>query len=223
MKRSIRKLFRSCVLIFLLFSCLAAAASAAGNNPAPTGTSTPAAKPATAPWLLVGGRIGAAYEYAKPSTFNALIQPFFPSRSTYFPVYSIVGVSLTESIAISDTGFRLALTQLPAVSGLDQNYAMPQVTLLVGIQTAFGLEGGVGAQLEPVLAAGSSNIEVGPSLVYSVGWRFTFGKVSVPITLTADPLPPGRHRGHPRVLLTAGIDYGFAPSAPKAPKTPFNY
>lgn len=220
MKRSIRKLLRFSVLICLLFSGLTAAVSAAGNNSSPSGGSAPAAKPARTPWLLVGGRIGAAYEYAKPSEFNALIQPFFPSHNSYFPVYSILGVSLTESIAISNTGFRLALTQLPTVSGLDQNYAMPRLTLLVGVQTGFGLEGGVGAQLEPVVASKGSGVEVGPSLVYSVGWRFTFGKVSVPITLMADPLPPHRH---PRASLMAGIDYGFAPSAPKRPKSPFNY
>lgn len=195
--------------------------AAGGSTGTSSGTAAPvAAKSSTAPWLLIGGRMGVAYEYAKPSEFNALIQPFFHSKNSYFPVYSVLALSVTERFAIGDTGFRLTLTQLPTVSGLDQNYAMPRFAFLVGVQTNFGLEGGIGPEIEPVVKPAGSGVTVGPSLVYSVGWRFSFGHVSLPITLMVNPLPPSRH---PRAALLAGIDYGFAPKAPKVRRPPFNY
>ena len=169
-------------------------------------------------WLLIGGRVGVSYELAAPADFNSEIQAFFPSSSSYFPVYSSLALSVTERFPIGDSGFRLALTELPMVSGIDQNFAMPSFILLVGVQSAFGLEGGVGPAIEPFFSSGS--IKAGPSLVYSLGWRFEAGRASIPVTLLVDPLPPNRHL---RVSLVAGIDYGFAPTLPKPKKPPFNY
>lgn len=98
---------------------------------------------------------------------------------------------------------------------------MPRITVLVRVQTSFGLEGGLGPLIEPVVAhPGSAGVTASPSLVYSVGWRFSFGRVSLPVSLMVDPLPPHRH---PRATLMAGIDYGFAPKLPKRPRSPFNY
>ena len=219
LRRGMQPRFAAGVLAACLFVAAGSAWAAGTSSPAASGSSV-AASQSSAPWLFVGGRIGAGYEYAKPSDFNSLIQPFFPSANSYFPVYSTLGLSVTESIAIAQTGFRFTMTQLPSVSGLEQNYAMPRLTLLFGVQTGFGLEGGVGPQIEPVVASAGSGVAVGPSLVYAVGWRFSFGRVSVPVTLMVDPLPPHRH---PRATLMAGIDYGFAPKAPKPRRAPFNY
>lgn len=168
-------------------------------------------------WLLVGARVGAAYELTKPAVFNDEIQQFYPSAHSYFPLYSRLGLSLSERFPIGDTGWRLALTQLPMISGIDQNYAIPSLTLLVGIQTDFGLEVGLGPQVEPIV--GSGGLVAAPSLVYSAGWRLSLGRFSLPLAIMVDPLPPQRHLW---VSVTAGIDYGFTPSLPK-PRAPFNY
>lgn len=93
----------------LLLATVTTGAAAAGTGRTASdgsGHNTPAALP----WLLVGARVGVSYEYAKPSEFNSLIQPFFPSSNSYFPVYGTLGLSLTERFRIANTGFLLTLT-----------------------------------------------------------------------------------------------------------------
>ena len=103
------------------------------------------------------------------------------------------------------------------VSGVDQNYAVPSLIFLVGIQADFGLEVGLGPQIEPIV--GSGGLIAAPSLVYSLGWRLPLGRFSLPLAIMVDPLPPERHLW---VSVIAGIDYAFSPTLPK-PRAPFNY
>lgn len=211
MPNRISTLLRSCLLVstFLAAASLPAAAGTSGAK-------QPGVRPM--PWLFVGGRAGVAYELATQSQFNATIQTLYPSTNTYFPLYSVLGIALTERIPIGHTGYRLLLVEQPMVAGIDQNYALPSFTFLVGMQTNFGLEAGLGPEVQA--SAGSSGVVAALSLVYSIGWRFSMGTVSFPISLMIDPIPPHRH---PRAALTFGIDYGFAPSLPRKPRPPFNY
>ena len=169
------------------------------------------------PWLFLGPRIGVGGEIAEPSDFNGTIQRLFPSGNSYFPVYSQLGIDLAERVPLAATGYNLSFSQLLTVSGLDQNFALPVLSLLLGVMTPFGLEASLGPQLEVANAGGGAFLA--PSMVYAVGWRLTFGGISVPVTLFVNPLPPERRV---RLAVLAGVDYGFSPSRP-TPHPPFNY
>lgn len=212
MKITTRRWVRSLVIVLVLV---------AGSLHA-FGQTTPAntKSPVKLPWLLVGGRIGLEYDFTSQSSFNARIQAIFPTTSKtveYFPLYSHIGVSVTERIPIGDTGFRMTITELPLVSGFDQNYSLPSFTLLIGFETDFGLMVSAGPSIEPISKSGG--LAPGLSLIYSAGYRLTLGSISIPMALLVDPLPPDRHV---RLGLIAGVDYGFRPSIPKK-STPFNY
>ena len=185
--------------------------------PAAAGWTQSDSPAAGAAWLYVGPRIAVAGEIAQPADFNAEIQRFYPSSSSYFPVYSQIGVEVGERVSLAGSGYRLSFREQVLVAGLDQNFALPVFRLMLGVLTPFGLEAAIGPQLE--LGYGSSTAGVSPSLVYSLGWRFSFGAVSVPVFVVADPLPPNRKV---RVSIMAGVDYGFSPARPK-PTAPFNY
>jgi hypothetical protein len=170
------------------------------------------------PWLFIGPRVGVGGEIAQPSDFNDSVQRLFPSGNSYFPVYSQLGVDVAERIPLAETGYHLFFNQLFTVSGLDQNYALPVFSLLLGAMTPFGLEAALGPQLE--LANSGSGSYVAPSIVYALGWRFSVDGISIPLTLFVNPLPPTRWV---RLTVLAGVDYGFSPSRPKPPTPPFNY
>ena len=179
--------------------------------------SEPQAAPGDTPWLFIGPRIGAALTVAAPSDYNTIVQAFFPSSNTYFPVSSRLGVDLSMRFPLPDSGFRFSLEQLLAVDGLEQDFALPRYCLLVGVEAPFGLEAGIGPELQ--LVDGKSGISVGTSLLLTAGWRFSFGNLSIPVDLQLDPLPPDRRM---RVSILSGVDFGFSPK-PAKPRAPFNY
>lgn len=192
------------------------AAPSATPAQSPAAPSAAPAAPRT-PWLFLGPRIGISGEISQPSDFNDTIQRFFPTGHSYFPVYSQIGVDLSERISLAQTGYHLFFSQLLTVSGLDQNFALPVFDLLLGAMTPFGLEAALGPQLE--LANDGSSTYLAPSMVYAVGWRFSISGLSLPVMLFVDPLPPTRRV---RLTVLAGVDYGFVPPGPKPP-SPFNY
>jgi len=194
-------------------------AAQAAPGTADQGPAAPSVQPEQprAPWLFLGPRIGVGGEISQPSDFNDTIQRFFPSGHSYFPVYSQIGLDLSERVSLADTGYHLFFSQLLIVSGLDQNFALPSFSVLIGAMAPFGLEVALGPQVE--LADDGNGAYVAPSLVYAVGYRLRVGGLSLPVTVFVDPLPPTRRV---RLTVLAGVDYGFAPSRPKPPP-PFNY
>jgi len=211
------------LLILAGTAVVAGQASSAAGGSAGTGGSAGAADSAGAgapaePWFFLGPRVAVAGEVAQPADFNAEIQRFYPSASTYFPVYSQIGLEIAERLSAMGSGYRLSFREQLLISGLDQNFALPVARVLLGVLTPFGLEAAIGPQLELVYSG--SALGVAPSLVYSVGWRFSLGSISVPVFAVAEPLPPDRKA---RISVMAGVDYGFAPARPAKPQTPFNY
>lgn len=203
-------LMRTCRVLLLVGAIFASTPFLAAAQDAAGGASG-------TPWLFLGGRIGVEYQSQTPADFNASIQKLYPGSTTYFPVYSTIGISLTERIPVGSAGYSVTINQLAGISGIDQNFFLPSGTLLLGIHMPFGLQMALGPRIEPFADGGS--VKTTPSLVYTVGWRFELGKASIPVDIVVDPLPPGRHL---KVALVAGIDFGFAPQSSK-PSQPFNY
>lgn len=205
------------VRMFLPICLFAGAFIVAGSVLAAADDAATADAAVRQPWLHVGGRIGVTYEFGNKAEFNNAVQQFYPNNFTYFPLYSRVGAALSERVPIGKTGHRFTVSQLLEVTGLDQNFALPSLTLLMGVETSFGLEAGLGPKLELSIANGGYYLA--PSLVYAVGWRFQANQVEFPVAVLVEPFPPQRRV---RVSIIAGIDYGIPRAEPK-PQKPFNY
>ncbi len=169
------------------------------------------------PWLLVGPRAGVSWVMADAGVFDKALQELSPSERSYFPLYSELGLSLAQHVRLPPGKFRLTIQEALSVRGLDQNYALPALSLLVGVHRAPGLEISLGPEL-----IFPPNGEVQLALIYTLGWRFSFKGASLPLLLVLSPLPQDRLG---RLSLLSGIDFAFRPKLPKISrkKTPFNY
>ena len=172
------------------------------------------------PWLFAGIRLGVTGAVAEPGDFTAIVQSVFPGSRDYFPLYSQIGLELEQRIPLGFVPGRLIFQELILVSGLDQNFALPLLGLLLGYRFPFGLDIGLGPEL--TLGRQSEKIIMLPALMYTVGWYFTIGNFSIPVVLVYSPLPPDRKM---RITLLSGFDFGVKIKLPKREKkkTPFNY
>ncbi len=172
------------------------------------------------PWLHVGLRLGVTGAVADPAVFTKYVQSVYPGNRQYFPLYSQIGIGLEQRVPLGFVGGRLVFQELVLVSGLDQNFALPLLGLLMGYRFPFGLDLGLGPEL--TLGRQGTKIVVLPALMYSVGWYFSIGNFSIPVLLLFSPLPPDRAM---RFTLLSGFDYGVRIRLPKREKkkTPFNY
>jgi hypothetical protein len=171
-------------------------------------------------WFYAGLRLGLTGAVADPGDFTRNVQSVFPGYRDYFPLYSQVGLALEQRVPLSFARGRLVFQELILVSGLDQNFALPVLGLLMGYRFAFGLDLGIGPEL--TLGRPEAKIVFLPALIYSVGWYFNMGNFSIPILLVYGPLPPDRKM---RFTLLSGFDFGVRIKLPKREKkkTPFNY
>jgi hypothetical protein len=117
-------------------------------------------------------------------------------------------------VRLHPSGSRLMIQESALLSGLDQNYALPALNLLVGVHFSSGLEASLGPELTFPPSGG-----VQAALVYAVGWRFPLKAASVPVLLVFSPLPEDRLA---RLTLLSGIDFELLPKIHRK-KTPFNY
>jgi hypothetical protein len=172
------------------------------------------------PWFHAGIRLGLTGAVADPGDFTRNVQSVFPGRQSYFPLYSQIGLGLEQRIPLSSAGGGIVFQELVLVSGLDQNFALPVLGLLMGYRFPFGLDLGLGPEL--TLARREADIVVLPALMYSVGWYFHAGNFSIPVLLVYSPMPPDRKM---RFTLLSGFDFGVRFKLPKREKkkTPFNY
>jgi len=174
------------------------------------------------PWLFAGIRIGLTGAVAGAADFNTIVQEIYPSEHDYFPLYSQIGLGLEQRVPVGIIPGRLTFQELFLVSGLDQNFALPLLGLLVGYRFPFGLEIGLGPEFTPRLS--KENVVLRPALMYTAGWYFNKGNSSIPVMLIYSPLPPDRKM---RITLLSGFSYGVRikiklPKREKK-KTPFNY
>jgi hypothetical protein len=170
------------------------------------------------PWFYMGPRIGVICAISSRDDFDAIIQEMLPSERDYFPLFSQIGLNFEQRIRLEKNGY-LAFEELFLVRGLDQNIAIPAAALLISLKLPFGLKFGLGPEI--YLRGLNSTPLFSPSLVYTVGWIFSFRSIEVPVLCVYDPLPYDRKM---RISLLTGFDFGLKfKFKPKEKKTPFNY
>jgi hypothetical protein len=200
---------RILLAILTLTLCLPAAAQEReAGEPA---AQEPAAKE---PWLFVGPRAGLTWAMTSASRFDQELQELFSGTRSYFPLYSQLGLSLAQHLRLRPGGSRLVIQEAALLSGLDQNYALPALNLLVGVHFAPGVEASLGPEL---IFPPSGGVQA--ALIYALGWRFPLKAASVPVLLVFSPLPEDRLA---RLTLLSGIDFELLPKIHRK-KTPFNY
>jgi hypothetical protein len=172
------------------------------------------------PWLFAGMRLGLTGAIADPGDFTRYVQSVFPGYRQYFPLYTQVGLGLQQRVPLGFASGRLVFQELILVSGLDQNFALPLLGLLMGYRFPFGLDISLGPEL--TLGRQGADIVLLPALMYSVGWYFDIGNFSIPVLLLYNPLPPDRKM---KFTLLSGFDFGVRIRLAKREKekTPFNY
>jgi hypothetical protein len=154
--------------------------------------------------ILFGPRLGVTYVASEPDDFDSSIQDIYPSGRRYFPVYSLIGVSFEQNIRLGDTKYYFTFQEIVLIGGLDQNIFLPDLDLLVGFRSPFGLVAGVGPNFS--LRSTDGKIAINTSMIYSVGWSFSFKKVNIPLSFFIVPTPED---GAPIMSLVSGFNFNI--------------
>ena len=186
------KKFFSILLLFLVLLFLGASNIAAQNNNE---------KPEID--FIFGPRVGFSWVIVDTETFNAVVQNIFPdSEQTYRPFFTQFGLNLEQRIRLGDTKSHFALQEVLLFGGLDQNVIFPFFSFLMGFRSFTGLEFGIGPNISFSSLSGSFRISI--SVVYAVGWTFTFQNVYVPVNIAVVPTP---RDNHPRLTFLTGFNF----------------
>jgi hypothetical protein len=187
MKRS--NLALPCILLFL---CLGALVAAAQDSDPPRRLE-----------IVFGPRVGVSYILAPFRDFDASVQRIFPDDSRqYIPIFTQFGLNLEQRIRLGNTQSHFAFQEVLLVGGIDQNIVLPSLSILIGFRSRKGLEFGLGPNLS--LKRSADDIGVGLSVVYSVGWTFSFADVFIPVDLAFVPTPSD---SNPRFTLLTGFNF----------------
>jgi hypothetical protein len=151
--------------------------------------------------ITFGPRVGVTYVMANPQEFDDAVQEIFPDSSRqYIPIFTQFGLNFEQRIRLGDTQSHFAFQEVLLLGGVDQNFYLPSLSVLIGFRSRAGLEFGMGPNLTLQNRSGSLN----PSLAvaFSAGWTFTFSNVFVPVDLAFVPSPEG-----PRLSLLTGFNF----------------
>ena len=152
-------------------------------------------------WMF-GPRVGVSCVAAKRDDFNSSVQDLFPGDRKYFPLFSQIGISSEQLIRLGKTRNHFAFQELILVGGLEQNIALPDVSVLLGFKTHFGLELGLGPDVG--IRSSGGELRFSLALALAVGWTLRFKGISVPITFIAVPTPADVM---PRFSLLTGFNF----------------
>ncbi len=153
--------------------------------------------------LIFGPRVGISYVVVNPDDFNNSVQEVFPDDNReYFPVFTQFGINLEQRIRLGGTKSHFAFQEVLVIGGLDQNIVLPSLNLLIGFRSHAGLEFGLGPNISMSRSTEGPGVTV--SVVYAVGWTFSFKNVFVPVNFAIVPTPSG---GHPRLTLLTGFNF----------------
>ena len=170
----------------------------ASMQPAPVAASEPRLT------LVLGPRVGATYIFADWGGYNESLQRHFPDDRTYFPILTQFGVNFEQRIRLGNTLSHFAFQEVLLLGGIDQNLYIPSLNILIGFRSHTGLEVGLGPNIS--VSMNDRGVSVALSVVYAVGWTFTFDDVNVPVNIAIVPTP---RDGNPRVSLVSGFNFNL--------------
>lgn len=153
--------------------------------------------------LVIGPRVGATVIVARPAEFDNAVQEMYPdSERKYFPVITQFGISLEQRIKLGDTESHFAFQEVITLGGLDQNIVIPSFNFLIGFRSRMGLEIGMGPNIS--MKKTGDSIKPTVSVIYAVGWTFSFKDVYVPVDIAVVPTPSD---GCPRISVLTGFNF----------------
>lgn len=153
---------------------------------------------------LFGPRTGFTYIYTTQEEFNNKIQSIYENEDkVYTPLITQFGLNLEQRILLGDTLSHFAFQEVILIGGLDQSIIIPSLSFLIGYRHNNGLEIGLGPNFS-ITTKSNGDLSSSVSVVYSIGWTFSFKNVYVPINLAFVPTPID---GHPRITLLTGFNF----------------
>jgi len=153
--------------------------------------------------LVFGPRVGGMYIFGDWATFDSSMQDLFPDPDrSYYPFMTHFGVNFEQRIRLGGTQSHFAFQEVFTVGGLDQNVVVPSLNTLIGFRSHTGLEFGLGPNMAITNNDGAVGFAV--SVVYAVGWTFSFNGVYVPVDVAVVPTPKD---GRPRVTILTGFNF----------------
>jgi hypothetical protein len=153
--------------------------------------------------LVFGPRVGMMYVFADWDGFNTSLQQIFPDEGrAYVPFLTHFGASFEQRVSLGTTTSHFAFQEIFTIAGMDQNVVMPSLNVLIGFRSRAGLEFGLGPNF--ALAMGENNIQMAVTVVYAIGWTFSFSGVYVPVDLAFVPTPKD---GNFRISLLTGFNF----------------
>jgi hypothetical protein len=189
MKCSIRWAVCAAVLVLLPWTGL----SAQGGGPTPR----------SACENLWGPVVGVVYVAASQSEFNEALQRMYPNAERdYVPLLTQFGLNFEQRIRLGGSGSHFAFQETFMVGGIDQGMALPSVSVQVGFRSRRGPQFGLGPILLASWTRADMEVSLSVSVVYSLGWGFSFHDAYVPLSIAVVPTPGD---GNP----TFGVFSGF--------------
>lgn len=145
------------------------------------------------------------YVFAQWSEFDTALQGIYPDDGrTYHPIFAQFGVDFEQWIRLGGTESHFVFREVITVGGLDQNIAIPSLSILVGHRINIGLDFGLGPNFALTSINGLPALSV--SVVYSTGLTFSFNDVYVPVNLAFVPTPSD---SHPRPSLLTRFNFSI--------------
>lgn len=148
--------------------------------------------------FIFGPRVGISYLTISPQEFSAQVSgtavALDKKATNYFPMLTQFGISLEQRILLGTTKSHFAFQEVISLSGIDQSLAIPNVAFLLGYRSEIGLEFGLGPKW---------SID-GLSVLYALGWTFTFSDVYVPVDIA---IVPDFRNGHHSFSFYTGFNF----------------
>jgi hypothetical protein len=152
--------------------------------------------------IVYGPRVGVTWVVTSPEDFDEAIQGVFPADRTYFPIFTQFGFNLEQRIRLGNTQSHFAFQEVLVLGGLDQNIILPSFSVMIGFRSRRGLEFGLGPNVSMKRSQEEPGVDL--SVVYSVGWTFSFEDVFVPVDFAFIPTPSDQK---PRITLLTGFNF----------------
>lgn len=153
---------------------------------------------------LFGPRTGFTYVFTTQDDFDEKIQSIYSNEDkTYFPFFTQFGLMLEQRIKLGDTDNHFAFQEVILIGGIDQSIVIPSLSFAIGFRHHNGLEFGLGPNVS-ITTNSDDEMIANISVVYTVGWTFSYENVFVPVNIAVVPTPID---GSPRFSLLTGFNF----------------